>query len=734
MAGKADPVRVQSSAGRRWTIDGRGAAAVGGRRDPRRLRTLVLVLAGLSLAAASVPLATGGEGGAAAPGGEGAPTTSLFTYLGTAQLTPDGNFLGGGFVRIYDSPTADRVLVTFNTSLDHPEGDCVDSAHVYAELTTDLGETGNTGTIACLGGDVGSLLLGDTYYLVAMHREGDQIGWLMSSYQAGSWEPVLEHFHVLDYPREADNDPMVAPVNGQIDISSQYNASGSPPPLEVGAATFHLFFTPDLQFLEKRILEDTPSICGSSMVFVDGVYYFVTADAFFGNVVVITYDQDWNYLGVKTLLSNGHFSEGLVFDGRRFYVAYMDTSMRTPPNSLPVNLNVRLAAFDRNWDLLEDIPVTEFEWEDLRQPGRPWLLLRGDRLYVSYDCDTIDPVTHQEQRQGQAYVAWYRVASSCTLTCSGSAPVTASVGDPVAFAGTAETSGCSGSPSWDWDFGDGSAHDSVEDPSHTYPSAGTFTWTMTASVEGAVCSDSGQIVVSGVPEPTARYLVPGVAHLPGAGGSTWRSDLAVVNPGTTDADLTLTLLDHDTGVTTTAHRTLAAGTSEEWVDLLVSVLGLQPSAQVKGLLAVASSEPLAISCRTYNQETVTRTFGQNLPALTAADALAGGADGVVPHVKRNARFRTNLGVVNLGPEEATVEVRLFDASGDQVGSIGSLTLPGGNWRQQNDVLGWVGAGDQEIAYARVTPSPASALVWVYASLVDNATGDPTTVIAVVPSE
>ncbi len=75
----------------------------------------------------------------------------------------------------------------------------------------------------------------------------------------------------------------------------------------------------------------------------------------------------------------------------------------------------------------------------------------------------------------------------------------------------------------------------------------------------------------------------------------------------------------NTGSATTAHRTLAAGTSEEWVDVLVSVLGLQPSAQVKGLLAVASSEPLAISCRTYNQETATRTYGQQLRAKRAVD-------------------------------------------------------------------------------------------------------------------
>jgi parallel beta-helix repeat protein len=320
--------------------------------------------------------------------------------------------------------------------------------------------------------------------------------------------------------------------------------------------------------------------------------------------------------------------------------------------------------------------------------------------------------------------------SSCILTCSASAPTAALIGESVAFAGTAEATGCSGSPAWDWGFGDGSAHAAAEDPTHTYQSAGTFTWTMTASVEGAACSDSGQLVVTATPEPAVVYLVPGVAHLPGAGGSVWRTDLAVVNPGTADATITLTFVDHDTGAETTVGRTLAAGASEEWVDTVAGALGLQGS--VKGLLQVGSSVPLAISCRTYNQETATRTFGQNLPALSADEALAGGEEGVVPHLKRGARFRTNLGVVNLGSDQATVGIRLFDAAGEQVGTEGTITLGAGRWRQQNDVLGWLGAGDQEIAYARVTASPASARVWVYASLVDNSTGDPTTVTVVVP--
>ena len=331
------------------------------------------------------------------------------TLIRTLQVTPDGNFTGGGFVRIYDSPTTGRVLVTFNTGLDQPEGGCGDSAHVYEEYTTDLQATGNKGDISCRGGvDIGSLLVGNSYYLATMHREGDQQGWQIDKYDATSWAQQVSVFRPVDYPREIDNDPMIAYVNGQLDVSSQYNASGTPGDPSPGS--FHLFFSPSLQFLGERRLTDTPNIHGSSMLVVDGVTYFVTANAYLGDLVVMKYDASWNYLGARTLVTNGLFSEGLAFDGQRFYLAYMDTTLRTG-NQLPVSLNVRLAAFDRDWNLIEDVPVTSFDWADLRQPGRPYLLLHSDRLYVSYDCDTIDPITHQEMLKGQVYVAMFDIST-----------------------------------------------------------------------------------------------------------------------------------------------------------------------------------------------------------------------------------------------------------------------------------------------------------------------------------
>ncbi len=321
----------------------------------------------------------------------------------------------------------------------------------------------------------------------------------------------------------------------------------------------------------------------------------------------------------------------------------------------------------------------------------------------------------------------YGATGSCTLTCAGSAPAAAQLAAEVAFAGSVTATGCSGATSWDWDFGDGSSHAASEDPSHTYQVAGTFAWVVMVTVGDHGCTDSGTITVSAGPQPTVQLLVPGVAHLPGTGGTVWRSDVAVVNPGSTGADLTLTFYDHDSGQSTIASRPLAAGASVEWRDVLVTVLGLASASAAKGILQVAATAPVVVSCRTYNQETVTRTYGQQLPALGEADALSGGDTVIVPHLKSTSGFRTNLGVVNLGTSEATLTVRVFGTSGEAIGSAKTLSVAAGRWRQQGDVVGWVGGGSAEIAYATVTATPAAAQVWVYASLVDNASGDPTTI-------
>jgi PKD repeat protein len=61
--------------------------------------------------------------------------------------------------------------------------------------------------------------------------------------------------------------------------------------------------------------------------------------------------------------------------------------------------------------------------------------------------------------------------------------------------------------SWDWNFGDGSAHGTTKNPSHQYTSAGTYTITLTATNSGGSDGETktGYVTVSATPAPVAAF-------------------------------------------------------------------------------------------------------------------------------------------------------------------------------------------------------------------------------------
>ncbi len=340
---------------------------------------------------------------------------ALLRFIQTVQVTPDSQYLTGAFVRINFIPATDRFVVTFGGDLAQPVGECTGKAYSFKMYTIDLHETGESGTFSCDISDAGSVMVDNTYYFAAMITIGDQHGWHMLKIDAVNWKTQVDKFFAVDWPTEGEADPMMAYINGKIDLSSGYNTSGNPHNPDDLAGTYgthHQFFSNDLEYLGKKILTDPGHVHGSYIVFVDGINFFVTADSYDGDVIVAKYNGNWEYLGGKTLIHQAHFSTGLVYDGQRFYLAYTDTSQRFGVSIPPVALNIRLAVFDRDWNLLEDVAVTDFVPEDGKQPGRPWVILHGNRLYVSYDVDTANHETHEEDLKWQSYVSVYELTRS----------------------------------------------------------------------------------------------------------------------------------------------------------------------------------------------------------------------------------------------------------------------------------------------------------------------------------
>ena len=298
-------------------------------------------------------------------------------------MTPSGNYRNADFVRIGYVPGRDRFIVTFGTMLSQPEGDCTNNGYAWREYTTDMEPTGKAGLVNCFGGtgDSSGLFVGDDFYLAVAYcvtpgiGKCDAEGWQLAKYNAVTWKELVNKTYSLA-SGEGAGDPTVAFVNGQIDISDVY----------AGPGTHHNFFTTDLQFVSKRLLSDTQHNGFSSMITQGGITYFLSSRAGTAevpwSVIVMQYDPSWTYLGMKTLREGAATPQGLAFDGNRFYVAY--TERTEDPQGSSFAENVHLAAFDTSWNLVDDIALTSFTLQDQTSSIHPWLVLKDNRLYVSY--------------------------------------------------------------------------------------------------------------------------------------------------------------------------------------------------------------------------------------------------------------------------------------------------------------------------------------------------------------
>jgi hypothetical protein len=322
----------------------------------------------------------------------------------TVTVAPDENLkIPGAFCRINYVPVTDNFLVTFGGTAHGTQG------YGYKWYTQDLEFTGEWGLFQERGTDTASVMVDNTYYFLT---NGGKNMWSLKKFDPITWTLQEQTLIKRNPNKEFGNDPMLVYVNGMLDVSGLYTADGqgsldqkktNP---RKGETTHHRFFTNNLEFLEYRVLSDTPHINGSSMVYVDGVYNMVTSTAFFGNLIVMRYDKDWNYLGSKILAQGGNWSMGIAYNEEQghFYVTYLDD----PPRSLT---NVRLAIFDTDWNSIANIAVTQYADHSFSQTGRPWVILHNHHVYVSFDTSTMNPKTMEENKDWECTVSLYEITN-----------------------------------------------------------------------------------------------------------------------------------------------------------------------------------------------------------------------------------------------------------------------------------------------------------------------------------
>ena len=225
--------------------------------------------------------------------------------------------------------------------------------------------------------------------------------------------------------------------------------------------------------------------------------------------------------------------------------------------------------------------------------------------------------------------------------------------------------------------------------------------------------------------PGYTWFVAGVAHNPGANGTQWRSDLAIINPGTATATVAVTFVAEQSEQDRSAE--ILPGHAASWHNVLETLFGVVPGQAVAGSLRITASAPLAILARTYN-DTPEGTFGQEYPAIPLGSGRSRTQPpATIPQLRKNPGFRTNLGAVNLSSFPGVLSIVLHRADGSPIGSPVLLEVPASGWAQQFDPL--AGAGRVDVAFATTAVETPGVKLWPYASLVDAITGDPTTLTA-----
>ena len=260
--------------------------------------------------------------------------------------------------------------------------------------------------------------------------------------------------------------------------------------------------------------------------------------------------------------------------------------------------------------------------------------------------------------------------------------------------------------------------------------SGTGSGTLYYSVDAnAGAARSGTITVQaqtftvnedGVSTLTSGYWLPVVIHkdVPSL-NAQWRSDIAVLNRSSQTANLTLNMFASSGPQTMTIP---VAGNGQLLLRDVAAQLGVMKDS---GALEVVSDQDIFLTGRTYNQVDATHTYGQDYDGEQSSTMLTAGQSAWLPQLTQNALFRTNIGVTNTGSTSANVTLVLFDGQGNQLLST-SLNLASGQFYQFNQPYTQIPAGGIDNGYAVVTVNAGSGIV-AYASVIDQNTGDPTTI-------
>ena len=314
-----------------------------------------------------------------------------------------------------------------------------------------------------------------------------------------------------------------------------------------------------------------------------------------------------------------------------------------------------------------------------------------------------------------------------------SAGATFDAAAPVRFRAVGTDADAGDTPSYAWDLGDGRTATGAEVVT-AFAQAGGRTAKVTVT-DGAGATASASVSFT-VREPVVATgvskLLPVVLDVRGVGGAPFTTEVTVVSRASSAARAILAYTASAGEGSGWAGLDLAAGETKVLPDVIAFLraqglpIPADGSNQV-GTLRVTLPGTADAAALFVGGRTSTPGDGGSF-GLFYADAGPSGTTAIVAGLQENAAMRSNLAVVNAGPDPVTLAVRLVGPLGQDLGALEDAVLPAWGWKQYNRPL----LGKAESGRAAVSRVSGGAAFSAYGVLNDAGTSDGSYVPPLLP--
>lgn len=248
----------------------------------------------------------------------------------------------------------------------------------------------------------------------------------------------------------------------------------------------------------------------------------------------------------------------------------------------------------------------------------------------------------------------------------------------------------------------------------------------TVAVSNGTDTISGALTGGAGSEGGTVLYHPVVANVPGLGGTSFVTDVRILNRSGDTATVTIDYYAEGAGghSSPTDSATITVADDEQVVanDVVQSVFG---ATNTKGGVVITSDRQISAAARIYNDQRTAGdgTFGQYQPGLELSHGWAAGSVMFLSNddPATGEGFRSNLGWFNPNPSAISVTFDAYDTNGFLIAQT-TMTVSPYEQRQMN--IGTLFPalatyGDCYISYS----TGGGGHVFVYGSVVDNVNGD-----------